>query len=144
MILELERIPDTPILVLYARDPEPGESQPSQSIATQISALHSKVLDLLEDYETIYRVIDFTRLHIDPSDVLHGVAQIGKMRGKPGSLSDPRVRPVFVGKHPLIEASARTLGNDPNGRPRVALFKTLDQALDFIDRERGQDSSAIA
>jgi hypothetical protein len=84
----------------------------------------------------LYRINDLSAFDLIPifSAVVRGLAF--ETQQLPGTSSDPRLIPMFVGKGRDAQLIVNALKQDQYGNYDVPLFPTLDQALERIRGER--------
>ncbi len=75
-------------------------------------------------------ITDFSSVSMDFSDMVLKLSE--DTNGKPGSLSDPRIRRnVFIGNDDMVELAAQSLQQTQYGKVDVMIFRDLDTALEF-------------
>jgi hypothetical protein len=121
----VEQLPDEPIILLTFSGVINAETVRDAFIES--AALAEKIEG------TVYRITDIRQGEANFRDVLGVVAQVRSRT--PGSSSDPKIKGVFVGTHPLARLYAdfmRQMGI------QTPFFKTLEEALDYIQVERSR------
>jgi hypothetical protein len=80
----------------------------------------------------IYRITDVRRVSNAESftDIIAIVREAAK--GMPGSTTDPRIVPMFVGTHQMAKLAADLLRQQQFGGKQVPMFKSVEDALDFV------------
>jgi len=119
MSFEIQQLKDEPIVVITCHNPF--------DFTGDIAAANRQVAALLENGETITRIIDFTEIEMTFANLVESLAT--KTREEPGSLRDPRVRTVLVGTHELVVMKAQSLRQEQYGGLDVPLFESLDEAI---------------
>jgi hypothetical protein len=119
MSFEVQQLKDKPIVVITCHNPF--------DFTEDIAAANRQVAALLENRETITRIIDFTEIEMTFADLVESLAT--KTRAVPGSLRDTRVQTVFVGTHELVVMKAQSLRQEQYGGLNVPLFESLDEAI---------------
>ncbi len=123
MPIHVSNLPDLPVIILeyysHAKTPDDVE-QTLQEVAAFKNERGGKV----------YRVIDFSKILVNFSDMMLGMAT---ELGREGGSNDPNVITVFVATGELLEFGAQALREqDQYGKPSVFIFGTRDEAIAFI------------
>lgn len=78
----------------------------------------------------IVLITDFSNVSMEFSDMVIKLSE--DTNGKPGSLSDPRIRRnVFIGNDDMVDLAAQSLQQTQYGKVDVMIFRDLDTALEF-------------
>ena len=121
----IELLPDSPIVVVSL--------QPHADIDREVHEIAAGVADLLDEVGGPLIVIhDFSAFDISFSDMVQKLAS--ESQGLPGSLSDERVIPMFVGRSAMVELGAQSFAQRQYGDTVVLLFAGLDDAIDYARR----------
>lgn len=119
----VEKLANEPILIVKFL-------LPPLSMHRMFENITAEALTILERHEgKMFRINDFTALNHVPifSEVVQGMAL--ETRQRPGTSSDPRFIPIFVGKSKDVKLLVEALKQEQYGGYIVPLFPTLDEAL---------------
>ena len=121
----IELLPDSPIVVVSL--------QPHADIDREVHDIAAAVADLLDEVgDPLIVIHDFSAYDIPFSDMVQKLAS--ESQGLPGSLSDERVIPMFVGRSAMVELGAQSFAQRQYGDTVVLLFAELDDAVDYANR----------
>ena len=121
----IEVLPDSPIVVVSL--------QPHADIDREVHEIAAGVADLLDEAGGPLIVIhDFSAFDISFSEMVQKLAS--ESQGLPGSLSDERVIPMFVGHSSMVELGAQSFAQRQYGDTVILLFADLDDAVDYARR----------
>jgi hypothetical protein len=121
------KLPGEPIVIVTIALPIERYLSSLHSVRGQIDRVAREV------GSPLYEILDLRNQDVSFSDILLG---LDEQHGQPpGSITDPRIRPVAVGDHPLLPIAVKKT------RQRfsidVPVFDTLQAALDFVRAELG-------
>lgn len=120
----VEKLPDEPIVIVRFTLP------PRLDIEKMFQDIASQVNDTLDGVDgRVFRLNDislFDRINIF-NQIVRGLAF--EVKGIPGSNSDPRISPAFVGKGANVRLLVEALRQEQYGGLDVPAFPTLDEAL---------------
>ncbi|MBN1200402.1 MAG: hypothetical protein JXJ20_00975 [Anaerolineae bacterium] len=128
MAFVIRKLPDEPIIIVTIDLPIERYMQNVRSLNAQVDHLASTLTP------PIYRILDAHAIEPTISDILLWIAE--QDRGRPGSLTDPRVRPIAVGISPIAEVAVRKVRQLVG--IEVPWFTTLEEALAFARAEIAQ------
>jgi hypothetical protein len=118
----VEKLPDEPIILVRLRPFEDAEAE--------VSATAAAVDALINGTDgPVIRINDFTGLDADFCELV--LALVRETKGTPGTLSDPRIKPVFVGESDPVALCAESARLPEYGKLDIPLFATLDEALAY-------------
>ncbi len=121
----VEPLPDEPVVIVSL--------QPHADVDREVQDIAAAVADLLEEMGSPLVVIhDFSDYDISFPDMVQKLAS--ETRGLPGSLSDERVIPIFVGRSAMVELGAQSFAQKQYGDTVVLLFVDLDDAIEYARR----------
>ncbi|NDJ54669.1 MAG: hypothetical protein GYB68_16500 [Chloroflexi bacterium] len=115
----VEKLPDEPIIIVTVT-----ESSDVESVAAACDAI---IGDKLGPF---YRINDFSAFSFTFSGLMVGMA--AETTRLPGSLSDPRIKPVFVGTSDMVKLGSQAGRQEQYGELAILLFATLEDALQHI------------
>ena len=122
----LTRLPDEPIVIV--------EIQPTLDPQKEVYEIADAIAEMFEGEEgPIYRINDFTSIDLPFGGLVMGLGL--EAQSRPGSLSDPRIKPIFVGTSDMVELGAKSARQEHYGGLEIWLFATLDEALAHIRTE---------
>ena len=127
------RLPGEPIVIVELHSTDTPESE-IREVAQAIAAL------IKGEKGPIYRINDFTHVQIPLTTMIMGLGR--EMHGTPGSLSDPRIKPIFVSTSKIVALGIRSAYRGRYGRLDILLFATLEDALAHIRAEHATDTDA--
>ncbi len=130
MPVKVEKLPDLPIIVLTYEghmDVETVKSAFSQSAVIAAS------LDGI-----VYRISDVRNSEGSFTDVVNVIKAIRV--NALGSSADPKIKGVFVGNNQFARMYADFLKQEQFGITTIPFFKTLEEALHYIELDRNQQS----
>jgi hypothetical protein len=81
----------------------------------------------------IYRIADLSQMDLQFSEVAFTLNE--ERSGRPGSMTDPRVRNVFIGCQSMVQMAAKSAGQAQYGGISVPVFASLDEAMAHIQSE---------
>ncbi|HVO72032.1 MAG TPA: hypothetical protein VMT24_18410 [Aggregatilineaceae bacterium] len=119
MSLILTRLPGEPIIVVKPALPVEQNIEHVFTIDARCDQIVSELGGPL------YRILDMRLADLAFSDILLFLDL--EKEGRPGSLADPRVRTLMVGRHPLLKIAARRILQELN--VTVPVFEAVDEAL---------------
>ncbi len=130
MPVKVEKLPDLPVIILTYEghmDVETVKSAFSQSaiIAASIDGI-------------VYRISDVRNSEGGFTDVVNVVKAIRV--NALGSSADPKIKGVFVGNNQFARMYADFLKQEQFGITNIPFFQTLEEALEYIDLDRNQQS----
>ncbi len=129
----LTRLPDEPIVIVKIR--------PTLDPQKEVYEIADTIADMFAEEEgPIYRINDFTDMDLPFGGLVMGLGL--ETQGRPGSLSDPRIKTVFVGTSEMVELGAKSARQEHYGGLDILLFATLEDALAHIRAERASDTGA--
>ena len=138
----IEQLKDDPILIVSYKLPIPSAVL---DMFNEITACTAEILDAHEG--KMYRINDFSDFGERRffSQAIQGLAE--ETKGIPGTSSDPRVIPVFVGISPDVELIVKAVKQEQyGGWDQLPLFATLDEAVaairELIAKNRQEDGRA--
>ena len=124
----LTRLPDEPIVIV--------EICPTLDPQREVYEIADTIAEMFAGEEgPIYRINDFTNMELPFSGLVMGLGL--EAQGRPGSLSDPRIKPIFVGTSKMVGLGAKSARQEHYGGLEILLFATLDDALAHIRAELG-------
>ena len=92
-----------------------------------------EVATLLDSIKTqpIFLITDFSRIQMSFGDL---VMKLGNnTHGRKGSISDPRVKNIFVGTDELVNLAAESLYQTQYGKLPTLVFTTMSEALTYAE-----------
>jgi hypothetical protein len=101
-----------------------------------------KTADLLDTYGgPLYKVmqVDCDHAYISFDEVMMLTTLSSK--GRPGSVTDERIRPVFVGEHLLLDLYVDAMKQEAFGAIEIPVFDTLDDAMIYVDERIHEDGA---
>lgn len=128
MSVHVEKLPDLPVIVLTYEghmDVETVKSAFSQS------AVIASSLD-----GVVYRISDVRNSEGNFTDVVNIIKAI--RINALGSSADPKIKGVFVGNNQYARMYADILKQEEFGITNIPFFKTLEEALEYIELDRKQ------
>ena len=128
MPVKVEKLPDKPVIILTYEghmDVETVKSAFSQS------AVIASSLDGI-----VYRISDVRNSEGNFTDVVNVIKAIRV--NTVGSSADPKIKGVFVGNNQFARMYADFLKQEQFGITNIPFFKTLDEALDYIELDRNR------
>lgn len=128
MSVSVEKLPNQPIIIAMLE---------GQVTVPMMTAMFQQSANLMAGMEgPVYRITNVqASVNTTFGDILHVVKEASK--GVPGSTTDPRVKPVFVGSHAMVKLAANMLEQGQFGSVHLPIFKSMDDALDYIYTELG-------
>ncbi len=121
----VEPLPDAPIVIVSL--------QPHTDIDREVQDIAAAVADLINEMGSPLVVIhDFSDYDVSFPNMVQKLAS--ETQGLPGSLSDERVIPMFVGRSAMVELGAQSFAQKQYGDTVVLLFADLDDAVDYARR----------
>lgn len=123
----VEKLPNESIIIVRVR----SHSSTSQEEAEVASACDA----LIASGGPYYRITDFSEFNMTFTGLVQGMAN--EMRRIPGSLSDPRLRNIFVGTQDMVEFGAHSFRQTQYGGLEITLFASLEMAIDFARCQLG-------
>jgi hypothetical protein len=130
MTVKVEKLSDSPVIVLTYESHMNVETV--KSAFTQSAAIASTING------TVYRISDVRKGEGNFADVVNVIKAI---RGSSiGSSADPKIKGVFVGGHQLARMYADFLKQEQFGNTAIPFFQTMEEALEYIELERKQQS----
>jgi hypothetical protein len=121
------KLPGEPIVIVTIALPIERHLSSLYSIRAQIDRVAR------EAGGPLYVLLDLRNQDVSFSDILLGLdEQVGR---PPGAITDPRVRPVGVGDHPLLAIAAKKTWQRYS--IDVPIFDTLEAALQHARAELG-------
>ncbi len=121
----VEPLPDAPIVIVSL--------QPHTNIDREVQDIAAAVADLINEMGSPLVVIhDFSDYDVSFPNMVQKLAS--ETQGLPGSLSDERVIPMFVGRSAMVELGAQSFAQKQYGDTVVLLFADLDDAVDYARR----------
>jgi hypothetical protein len=130
MPVKVEKMPDLPIIVLTYEGHMDVETV--KSAFTQSAAIAAEIEG------TVYRISDVRKGEGNFGDVVGIIKAIRE--SSTGSSADPKIKGVFVGGHQLARMYADFLKQEQFGSTTIPFFQTLEEALDYIELDRKQQS----
>lgn len=121
----VEKLPNEPIIVVRVR--------PHLSASTEVAEVAAACHALIKGDGPYYRITDFSVFNLTFSGLVEGMAD--ETRGIPGSLSDPRLRNIFVGMQDTVELGAQSFKQTQYGGLEITLLATLDRAVEYARRQ---------
>jgi len=122
MSLILTRLPDEPILIVKPALPVEQHIEVVFSIDAQCARL------VAEQGSPLYRIVDLRTADLAYSDILL-VLDIAK-ENRRGALTDPHIRTLLVGRHPLLRIAARKARQELG--VVIPVFPSIGEALAHI------------
>jgi hypothetical protein len=122
MSLILTRLPDEPIIIVKPALPVEQHIEYVLSVDAQCARL------VAEQGSPLFRIVDLRMGDLAYSDILLFL-DIGK-ENRHGALSDPRIRTLLVGRHPLLRIAARKAQQDLD--LVIPVFPSMGEALAHI------------
>lgn len=123
----VEKLPNEAIILVRVR-PHASSSPEEAEVAAACAAL-------IDGDGPHYRITDFSAFEMTFSGLIQGMSQ--EKQRIPGSVSDPRLRNIFVGTQDMIALGAHSFKQAQYGGLDVMLFATLDDALDYARAHLG-------
>ena len=117
----VEKLPNEPIILVHVR-PHLTESSEVDEVAAACDRL-------IEGRGPYYRITDFSQFSMTFSGLVLGMAT--ETQHIPGSLSDPRLRNIFVGTQEMVDLGAKSARQAQYGELEIMLFASLDQAIEY-------------
>lgn len=122
MAFIITRLPGEPIVIA-------GFDLPLSQHLPDLKAFTAQCARIVDEVDgPLYRIINLVTPQIDYSDVLLFLNDIRQQR--PGSTTDPRMRTVAVGTHPMIAIGVRQIRTQFG--LEIPIFATLGEALDYV------------
>ena len=123
MSIKVEKYPDIHTVLITMQEPLIVPDDAVGALAT--SAAFKK-----EQGCHIYRIMDFTQVNLNFSDMMVGMAT---EKGHEGGLYDPDVSTIFIGSGELVELGVEALKNQPHyqGANVAGLVRTREEALEI-------------
>ncbi len=127
----LTKVPSKPVLIVTYK---------GEVVAQDWLNMFEESIPMLEGVEgPIYRIGDFTNAKTSSFLEIVKMAKVAS-KGTPGSTSDPRIRTLAVGQNQWVSLG-RTIFELPQFKnKRFAMFKTLDEALAYVDEQIAMES----
>jgi hypothetical protein len=75
----------------------------------------------------VYIIYDMLKRNLNFGDLVVGLAE--HQGGRPGSLTDPRLKAVTVANGELVKMGNAAMGTDRYGNVEISLFEQFDEAL---------------
>ncbi|NDJ34453.1 MAG: hypothetical protein GYB64_07265 [Chloroflexi bacterium] len=125
MSFVVEQLPDKPVVIIRITDSFDWETE-TPRIIEEVASLMDGWTDRL-----IFRVTDFTQAEYKFGEVVQALG--AETQGGPGSIADPRVRPIYVGGDDLIQLAAQSTNQTQYGKINVLYFATMDEAMTYIE-----------
>ncbi len=99
-----------------------------------------QVAALLDTYGApLYKVMQCDRAHASFDEVMMLTTLSSK--GGAGSVTDVRVKPVFVGEHLLLDLYVDAMRQEAFGAIDIPVFDTLTEALLYVDEKIHEDGA---
>ena len=118
-------LPEEPILII---------SYLGERVEQDIPASSAEIAQMLDGIEgPIYRIVDFTKAKIDFAVLVEGLAR--STRKDPGTFSDPRMRPIFVGTQEMVRFGAESASQDHYGNLKIMVVGTREEALAYARQQ---------
>jgi hypothetical protein len=86
---------------------------------------------MLPHEDRVYRLADVRHTDSTFADIMYIVKAASQ--GMPGSETDPRIRPVYVGNNRWIEMARNSLQLEQFGKVNVPMFHTIEDALLYVE-----------
>lgn len=119
------KLPDEPIVIVTIALPIERHLSSLHSVCAQIDRIARQVR------RPLYTILDLRGQDLSFSDILLGLDE--QKDQPPGSMTDPRVRPIVAGDHPLLAIAQK------KARQQLAIeipvFDTLQIALAYVRAE---------
>lgn len=118
----VKKLADSPIILVSMR--------PYDDIDAEVAETAAAVDALIDGPGPFFRVNDFSEVEADFCALVVALAR--ETQGQPGTLSDPRVAPVFVGQSDTLTLCVESARQEEYGNLAILQFATLDEALHHI------------
>jgi hypothetical protein len=130
MSLILTRLPGEPVIIIKP-------ALPVEQNIEHVFSIHAQCAHIASGLGSpLYRIMDFRLADLAYSDILL-LLDIEKENG-PGSLTDPQMRTVLVGYHPLLKIAARKARQQFS--VHIPIFDSMSEALACIRASTGARS----
>jgi hypothetical protein len=128
--VQIEKLLEMPVIVLTYEGHMDVETV--KSAFNQSAAIAATLPD------TVYRISDVRKGEGNFADVVNIIKSIRE--SSLGSSADPKIKGVFVGGHQLARMYADILKQEQFGSTVIPFFQTLEEALEYIELDRKQQS----
>jgi hypothetical protein len=134
----VSKLPDLPVVHVAYTVPRDDIENAHREIAQEVIAL------LNGSEGRFYRINDFTAIDHLPifSPIIRAMPM--EIRGEPGTSSDPRITPLFVGQSQSVQILVDGLAQPQYGGWKPKLFPTVDAALDYVRYKIAASSNSSA
>jgi hypothetical protein len=125
MPFNVERLGSEPIIVFTISGAVGGSDalRDYQAAVSKIGQLAAEIPG------SVYRITDATSAQLSFGDL---VQALGEARsGEKGSVSDPRMKSIFVASHELVQLAGESLKQAQYGQLNIKLCESLDQAITY-------------
>ncbi|HEC22198.1 MAG TPA: hypothetical protein ENI95_04705 [Chloroflexi bacterium] len=132
MSFTMQRLPDEPILIVTRFDAVPSD----------LPDIFRLSLELKKEIEgTVYRIHDLSRIDLDFSTMVEGMANASAKCE--GSMRDSRFRDILVGSHELIQLASAAFQQKQYGGLTIPLFESLEEAVEYARLQIGAANRSL-
>ena len=123
MPIYVEKLEDEPIIFLTLQAP--------LRLPEEMRSAIDEIAHMIEQFYGIYyRIVDVSDPDIRFNDIVMAIAESAK--GKPGSMTDPRARNVYVGDGEIVDLLAGSPLHKQYNSREAYQFPTMDKALSYV------------
>ncbi len=123
MPVQLQKLPGKPVIIATFHQ----RIRPKD-----VRHMFKKTATLLQTHGgPLFRIVCFEDVKISFAEMLMLTTVASQIR--PGATGDPRVYPILVGDHPLLDLFRETMAQEPFGNVNIPIFNRLETALLYVN-----------